>query len=77
MSIKVEKHCGNLRGSSFGDICFSYNKPLETQDLKRKGRKLSISCGTYNSTGVNTIVNLSGSEINRLKKLLKAVGEIN
>ena len=52
-------------------IIFGYEKPSK-KDLKRKGRRLDISTRGRN----NMTISLNGTQINTVKKILKAVGEI-
>jgi hypothetical protein len=53
------------------DLRFRYRRP-EGRNLARKGRFLEIS--TVGRT--NMTISLNGTQINTLKKILKAAGEI-
>lgn len=53
------------------DLFFGYRRP-PAKDLKRQGRKLEISTRGRN----NMTISLNGTQINTLKKILMAAGEI-
>lgn len=53
------------------DYTFAYFKPKQS-DIKRIGRRLEI--GTRGRNQI--VISLCGTEINTLKKVLKAAGEI-
>lgn len=59
------------------NIHFVYTAPKSEKKIKaKKGRSLSIHIGDwFDSVGYIT-VNLNGTQINTLKKMLKAAGEI-
>ncbi len=72
---KIKARCGNGNSKrislSHKDLHFYYYRPCD-KDIKRDGRMLHItSKGPYSAC-----LELNGTQINTIKKILKAVGEI-
>jgi hypothetical protein len=78
MKIHATNLCGDTKVRvNQKNIRFVYTAPKSAKNIKaKKGRSLSIHIGDwFDSTGYIT-VNLDGTQINTLKKILKAAGEI-
>lgn len=77
MSKKITVYKSNRGKEVFvkhDDLYFMYRKPSK-KDIKREGRHLRI--GTMNTESPTYLyIDLNGTKINTLKKILKAVKEI-
>lgn len=58
-------------------VSFSYHAPKSDKAVRaKKGRKLSIHIGNWFDSIGSITVNLNGTQINTLKRILEEAGEI-
>jgi hypothetical protein len=77
--IKAKYVCGHSKVRvRHNNVTFSYDAPVSQKEIRaKKGRKLSIHIGSWFDSIGSITVNLNGTQINTLKRILQEAGEIS